>query len=62
MAQQVSWTSEQDDILIDFVRSYEALYNIKSAEYRKIQVKQKLWHEIGTNLHRTDTKYLLFEN
>jgi hypothetical protein len=62
MAQQNNWSSEQDEIVIDFVRNHEALYNVKSADYRKMQLKQKLWYEVGTILHKTGENYLLFYN
>lgn len=60
MSQPINWSSEQDEILIDFVRSHESLYNVKSTDYRKTQLKQKLWHEIGAILHRTGKNDLLF--
>jgi hypothetical protein len=62
MAQQSNWSSEQDEIVIDFVRNHEALYNVKSADYRNMQLKQKLWHEVGTILNKTGENYLLFYN
>jgi hypothetical protein len=62
MTQQNNWSSEQDEIVIDFVRNHEALYNVKSADYRKMQLKQKLWYEVGAILHKTGKNYLLFYN
>lgn len=61
MAQQInnSWCSEEDEILIDFVKNHEALFNPKSAEYKKMQLKKKLWHHVGTILHKTGRNYLL---
>ncbi|KAK9738872.1 Alcohol dehydrogenase transcription factor Myb/SANT-like [Popillia japonica] len=53
--QNNNWCGEQDEILIDFVRNHEPLFNVKSAEYRKMELKQKLWHEVGTILSKTDT-------
>lgn len=38
---------EQDEILTDFVRSHECLYNVHCKDYRKIQLKQSLWKEIA---------------
>ncbi|XP_047023041.1 uncharacterized protein LOC124632303 [Helicoverpa zea] len=48
-----SWSSEDDEILIDFVRNHEAIYNIKSKDYRKSQLKQNWWREIGEILNKT---------
>ncbi|KAL1487937.1 hypothetical protein ABEB36_015320 [Hypothenemus hampei] len=33
---RVNWYSEDDEILIDFIKNHEGLYNVKSAKYRKI--------------------------
>ncbi|KAF5302420.1 hypothetical protein FQR65_LT08508 [Abscondita terminalis] len=49
------WTSEQDEILIDFVRNHESLYNVQSKDYRKTQLKQSLWKEIAQILQITDS-------
>lgn len=51
--QVATWSAEQDEILIDFVRTHEILYNIQLKEYRNSQSKQRLWHEIGEILKRT---------
>jgi hypothetical protein len=49
------WSSEEDELLIDFVKSHEMLYNVKSKDYGQAQLKQNLWCEIsGTH------KYILF--
>lgn len=47
------WTSEQDEILIDFVKSHECLYNVQCKDYRKTQLKQNLWKEIAQILEIT---------
>lgn len=53
MSGNVIWTSENDEQLIDFVKNHEALYNIKSKEYRQAQMKQNLWNEIGITLQKS---------
>lgn len=50
MSGNVTWTYENDEELIDFVKNHEALYNIKSKEYRQAQLKQNLWNKIGIKL------------
>lgn len=45
--QMDGWTLEQDEILIDFGRAQECLYNIQLKNDRKTQLKQTLWKEIG---------------
>ncbi|XP_072384300.1 uncharacterized protein [Diabrotica undecimpunctata] len=53
MDKNYMWTIENDEILIDYVRKNEALYNIKHKDYRKSQLKQNLWEEIGAHLETT---------
>lgn len=48
-----NWSSEDDEILIDFVRVHEILYNVKHKDYRQTQMKQKLWCEVGEILNKT---------
>ncbi|XP_030031640.1 uncharacterized protein LOC115448369 [Manduca sexta] len=55
MSCNYKWSSEHDEILIGFVRTHEAIYNIKSKEYRKTHLKQNLWRQIGKILNKTDT-------
>lgn len=43
----VVWTLEEDEILIDFVKNHEPLYNVKCKDYRKTQLKLNLWREIA---------------
>lgn len=58
-----SWSSEDDEIVIDFVRNHEA--NIKSKDYRKSQLKQNWWREIGEILNIfmfLQFKYIIYYN
>ncbi|XP_041972447.1 uncharacterized protein LOC121728349 [Aricia agestis] len=50
-----NWTSEEDKVLINFVRNHEIIYNVKSKDYRKTHLKQNLWREIGDVLDKTDS-------
>ena len=47
------WNGEEDEILIDFVRNNESLYNVRNKEYRKTQMKQNLWSNVGTILQKS---------
>ncbi|GFU51350.1 uncharacterized protein TNCV_1064231 [Trichonephila clavipes] len=49
----IFWIPEEDEILIDFVRNHELLYNIRHPDYRKAQAKQHLWESIGTTLEKS---------
>ncbi|KAJ8931975.1 hypothetical protein NQ314_015073 [Rhamnusium bicolor] len=52
--QALDWSFIQDEVLIDFVKTHECLYNVQAKEYRKTKLKQSLWHEIGGILNKTD--------
>ncbi|GFT37009.1 uncharacterized protein TNCV_175281 [Trichonephila clavipes] len=53
MSSNIFWIPEEDEILIDFVRNHELLYNIRHPDYRKAQAKQHLWESIGTTLEQS---------
>ncbi|GFT55777.1 uncharacterized protein NPIL_594031 [Nephila pilipes] len=52
------WTGVEDEILINFVKNHKALYNVKHKDYRKFQLKQHLWNNIGTTLKKSGTDCL----
>ncbi|XP_045779087.1 uncharacterized protein LOC123876772 [Maniola jurtina] len=49
------WSMGDDEILINFVKIHEPIYNIKCKDYRNNQLKQKLWSNIGEILNKTDS-------
>ncbi|GFY03561.1 hypothetical protein TNCV_3211981 [Trichonephila clavipes] len=53
MSSNIFWIPEEDEILIDFVRNHELLYNIRHPDNRKAQAKQHLWESIGTTLEKS---------
>ncbi|GFW91731.1 uncharacterized protein TNCV_4501501 [Trichonephila clavipes] len=53
MSSNIFWTPEEDEILIDFVRNNDVLYNKIHPDYRKAQTKQHLWESIGTTLEKS---------
>jgi hypothetical protein len=53
MTQNMTCWSSEDELVIDFVKNHEMLYNVKSKEYRQAQLKQNLWCEIGGTLNKT---------
>lgn len=55
-----SWSSENDEILIDFVRNHEVIYNIKSKEYRKSQLKQNTRREY-LEMEHAGVKHVLLQ-
>lgn len=54
MSGNVTWTNENDEQSIDLVKNHEALYNIKSKEYRQAQLKQNVWKNIGIILLKSN--------
>ncbi|GFT41503.1 uncharacterized protein TNCV_3942631 [Trichonephila clavipes] len=53
MSSNIFWIPEEDEILIDFVRNHNILYNIRHPDYRKAQTKQHLLESIGTTLEKS---------
>jgi hypothetical protein len=47
-----------DEELIELVRRYEAIYNIKCKEYRDATLRNAAWEEIAT-VHGKTGKYML---
>ena len=44
---------EQDKLLIDAVRRYPCIYNIRSSEFKVALVKETAWKAIAETLQRT---------
>ena len=44
---------EQDELLIDAVRSYPCIYDIRSPEFKVALVKENAWKAIAETLQRT---------
>ncbi|GFT98499.1 uncharacterized protein TNCV_283401 [Trichonephila clavipes] len=57
MSSNIFWIPEEDEILIDFVRNHDILYNIRHPDYRKVQTKQHLWESIGTTLEKSGSDF-----
>ena len=56
------WSNEDDEMLIDFVKVHECLYNVQLKDYRKTQMKQNLWNEIGKIINKTGSIAILLFN
>lgn len=41
------FTKEEEEIIIEFVKSNEVLYKAAHAEYRNAIKKNRLWHQLG---------------
>ncbi|XP_053621174.1 uncharacterized protein LOC128681372 [Plodia interpunctella] len=53
---KVVWTSDEDEILIKFVRGHDILYNVRHKNYRQTNAKRKLWREVGKTINKTETE------
>lgn len=53
MAKRVFFTKEEDDDLIDKIKSHPVLYNIKLKSYKDIILKENVWCEIAKDMKRT---------
>ena len=50
---------EQDELLIDAVRSYPCIYDVRTGEFKVVLVKENAWKAIVDILQRTDEMILL---
>lgn len=41
------------EMLIEFVKKYPILYDLSHEDYKNIRKKDKLWDEIGQEIHTT---------
>lgn len=55
---RLEFTSDQEERLIDFVKSNSPLYNPKDALYKNKSYRDRLWDEIGNQLEKSGKKYL----
>ena len=44
---------EQDELLIDAVRSYPCIYDVRNGEFKVALVKENAWKAIADTLQRT---------
>ncbi|KAF6207094.1 hypothetical protein GE061_018333 [Apolygus lucorum] len=50
----MSFTSEEDEILIDFEKNHECLFNVATKDFRNTQLKLSPWKEMGTTINKTE--------
>ena len=50
---------EQDELLIDAVRNYPRIYDVRSGEFKVALVKENAWKAIANTLQRTGEMILL---
>lgn len=50
--EKVKFTDEEEEKIIDFVKSHEILYNAKHKNFRDSEAKNRLWQRLGTELNQ----------
>lgn len=55
---RLEFTTDQEEILIDFMKSNPPLYNPKDALYKNKSYRDRLWDDIGHKLEKSGMKYL----
>lgn len=57
---KVIFTTEEEGILIEFVKSNESLYNPQHALYKNPKNRAVLWMEIAKTINKTSEYILMF--
>lgn len=50
MAKQIKFTSEDEERIIEFVKSNELIYNVQHKNYRDSEMKNRLWTEFAQKI------------
>lgn len=57
---KVKFTEEEEERIIDFVKSNEVLYNAKHKNFRDSEQKNRLWLRLATELNKDGECICLF--
>lgn len=52
IANRVYFSKEEDDQLIDLIKSNPPLFNIKLKSYKNITIKENIWQDIGNKMNK----------
>lgn len=55
---RLEFTSDQEERLIDFVKSNPPLYNPRDSLYKNKSYRDRLWDDIGQKLEKSGKHYL----
>lgn len=47
---KIKFTSEEEEILIDFIKNNEILYNVRHKRYRDADAKNRLWLRLARKI------------
>lgn len=51
-AKKIKFSFEEEELLIDFVKSHEVLYNVKHKAFRDTEAKNRLWMKFAEQLDK----------
>lgn len=51
MSKKVKFTAEDEEKIIDFVKTNEILYNVKHKKFRDSEAKNRLWLKLATDMN-----------
>ena len=52
---RVKFTEEDEETLIDFVKSNEVFYNVHHKHYRNTEAKSRLWLKLAQKINKDGT-------
>lgn len=59
MSKKIKFTAEDEEKIIDFVKSNEMLYNVKHKKFRDSEYKNRLWLRLANELNQEGLYFLL---
>lgn len=57
MDKQTKFTTQEEEMIIDFVKSNELIYNIEHKDYRQSEMKNRLWNELAQKIGKDGEFY-----
>lgn len=59
MSKKIKFTLEEEEKIIDYVKSNEILYNVRHKSFRDSEAKNRLWLHLANEMN-IDGEYLVF--
>ena len=58
MSAKFQFSSEEDEILVELIAIYPALYDASHADYKDYMIKENIWKEVSEKVRRSG-EYLI---
>lgn len=58
MSNKVKFSYEEEEKIIDFVKNYEILFNVRHQNFRDSEKKNRLWLKLAGEMDK-DSEYIL---